>query len=84
MDGRARLAMVPDLEEIDLNTGPDDVRDFDVLSFWMRDILAVLWYVLCNPAFNLKTDLARRFEEPYDDECAPGNDPHRGARAADL
>ena len=84
MDGGAQLSMVPELVEINLNTGEDDVRDFGVLSVWMRDIVAVVWYILCNPVFNLKTDMATGFEALYDEECLPGNDPRRGAKGADL
>ena len=46
MDERAQLAMVPELVKINLNTGDDDVRDFGVPSVWMRDIVAVVWYIL--------------------------------------
>jgi hypothetical protein len=84
MDGHSQAAMVPAFEEVCLNFDEADVQNFGPLKVWVRDIVSVMWYMLCDPAVHLPTDLAKQYEELYDPECVAGNDPCRGAMSPDI
>ena len=84
MDGHSQAAMVPAFEEVCLNFDEADVQNFGPLKVWVRDIVSVMWYILCDPAVHLPTDLAKQYEELYDPECVAGNDPCRGAMSPDI
>ena len=84
MDGHSQAAMVPAFEQVCLNFDEADVQNFGPLHVWVRDIVSVMWYILCDPAVHLPTDLARQHEELYDPECVAGNDPCRGAMSPDI
>ena len=84
MDGHAQAAMVPEFKQVCLNLDEADVENFGPLYVWVRDIVSVMWYILCDPAFHLPAELARQHEEPYDPECVGGNDPYRGAMFPDI
>jgi len=76
--------MVPGFKKAKLNTNQEDERDFGELELLYRDIIEVVWSILCDPAFSLNTDLATEYEEAFDEDSVPSNDPFRGASFPDL
>lgn len=46
------LGLVPGWQTVSLSTGVRDIEDFGPLTFLFRDVICVMWSILCNPAID--------------------------------
>jgi len=84
MSAENNIDLVPEFKEASLCRNPEDASAFGDLTLLYRDIVEVVWSILCNPAFSLDQDLAAEFEEVFDEESEATNDPLRGSSFPDV